>query len=257
LPSRRLRSPSRIDNPCATRVALPAFGIAWFEQVSADAPVENDWLSAAEQDQLAAFKIAKRRNDWRLGRWTAKLAIAHTLSLPHSELASIEIRPAPGGAPHACLRNALLPLAISISHRDGRAICAISESGAAIGCDLEVIEPRTDAFIADYLTESEQALVNSLPADQRFAAVAILWSAKESALKALGEGLRMDTRSVMVTQYSLDTIESFCRTPTSPADAWNELNVLCTATRETFTGAWQKRDNLIRTFVIASSQTRR
>lgn len=175
--------------------------------------------------------------------------------MPHSDLASIEIRPAPSGAPQAYLRGALLPLAISISHRDGRAACAISETSRAIGCDLELIEPRTDAFITDYFTDSEQALIHRVPADQLFAAVAILWSAKESALKALGEGLRMDTRSVVVAQYSLDTIETVCLTASSPADAWHELNVLCTATRENFTGAWQQHENVIRTFVIATRPT--
>jgi len=28
-----------------------------------------------------------------------------------------------------------------------------------IGCDLEVVEPRSDAFVADYFTSEEQALI--------------------------------------------------------------------------------------------------
>ena len=231
---------------------MPAVGIAWFEQVNADLPRANDWLSAAEQDQLAAFRIAKRRDDRRLGRWTEQLALAETLSAPRSDLASLEIRPAPGGAPQAYLRNALLPLAISISHRDGRAVCAVSETGNAIGCDLELVEPRTDAFIADYFTDSEQALMNSLLADQRFAAVAILWSAKESALKALGEGLRMTTHSVIVAQHSLDTIAALDLTASPHLDDWRPLTVVAATTGRTFTGAWQQHENVVRTFVIGS-----
>jgi hypothetical protein len=36
-------------------------------------PAENDWLSAIEGVCLNSMRFAKRRNDWRLGRWTAKL----------------------------------------------------------------------------------------------------------------------------------------------------------------------------------------
>lgn len=246
----------RIDNSYASRVAVPAVGVAWFEQVNADLPAANYWLSIPEQNQLAAFRIPKRRDNWRLGRWTAKLALAETLSLSHSEFASIEVRPAPGGAPQPYLRNARLPLAISISHREGRAACCVSGSGGAIGCDLELIEPRTDGFMSDYFTDSEQALIHTVPADQCFAAVTILWSAKESALKALGEGLRMTTHSVVVAEHSLDTIAAVCLSASPRAGEWHNLNVLCTVTRETLTGDWQQHDNLIRTFVVASPRTR-
>ena len=36
---------------------------------------------------------------------------------------------------------------ISLSHRAGRAICCVSTSIAALGCDLELIEPRSSGFI--------------------------------------------------------------------------------------------------------------
>jgi 4'-phosphopantetheinyl transferase len=230
---------------------MPAFGLVWFEQLDADLPATSDWLSPREQDQLAAFRILKRRDDRRLGRWTAKLAIAGTLCLPRSDFSSIEIRPAPGGVPQAYLRGALLPVAISISHRDGHAVCAISENGRAIGCDIELIEPRSDAFVADYFTEPEQALINSFP-DQRSAVVTILWSAKESALKALGEGLRMDTRSVTASQHSLDAIAAITSSGSRRNLDWHALTIISAVTGQTFTGAWQQHDNLIRTLIVES-----
>ena len=48
---------------------------------------------------------------------------------------------------------------ISLSHRSGAAICAVAPAGVDLGCDLEVIEPRSEAFVADYFTVDEQALV--------------------------------------------------------------------------------------------------
>ena len=67
-----------------------------------------------------------------------------------------------------------------------------------MGCDLEMIEPRSDAFVADYFTVEEQALVARASAADRSRLLALLWSAKESALKALRAGLRLDTRCVIV-----------------------------------------------------------
>jgi 4'-phosphopantetheinyl transferase len=68
-----------------------------------------------------------------------------------------------------------------------------------LGCDLELIEPRSDGFVADYFTTEEQALVARAFAADRPRLCALLWSGKESALKALRMGLRMDTRCVMVS----------------------------------------------------------
>ena len=56
--------------------------VYWLEQVDVDLPAENDWLSSAELSRLKSMRIANRRNDWRLGRWTAKRALATYLNLP-------------------------------------------------------------------------------------------------------------------------------------------------------------------------------
>lgn len=50
----------------------------------------------------------------------------------------------------------------------------------------------------DYLTAEEVSWATAEP-ENRHLRANLLWSAKESALKALGEGLRRDTRSVGVT----------------------------------------------------------
>ena len=175
--------------------------VYWLEQTEGDVPAENDWLSASEAVVLNGMRFAKRRADWRLGRWTAKRAVAVYLNLPgHPRaLTGTEIRPAPSGAPEVFVTNKPAPVTISLSHRAGRAVCAIGLSGGALGCDLETIEPRSDAFVADYFTTSEQALVERAPGADRSWLLALLWSGKESALKALRTGLRLDTRCVIVS----------------------------------------------------------
>lgn len=212
----------------------------WLEQIESDLPPENAWLSASEAHSLSAFRIPKRRDDWRLGRWTAKRAIAAYLHLPASfpDLARIEIRPAPSGAPEVFLADTPAPVALSLSHSNGRAFCAVAPPGLELGCDLEQIEPHSDAFIADYFTTEEQQLVAQTCPEERPALLALFWSAKESTLKALHEGLRLDTRSVIVSPAE------------GPVDVngWGPLQVLYTGER-IFRGWWQRADSMMRTIV--------
>ena len=56
--------------------------IFWLEETDADVPSENDWLTPSEVLRVNAMRFAKRRSDWRLGRWTANLALATYLQWP-------------------------------------------------------------------------------------------------------------------------------------------------------------------------------
>src|SRR5579863_5646226 len=174
--------------------------LAWYEQSLADVSGEDDWLSAWEKSHLAGLRIPKRRADWRLGRWTCKHAVAHYLAIcsDPARLATIEIRPEPSGATVVFIEGVAADVSISLSHREGVAACVVGPSGAMFGCDLEAIEPRSEAFVADYLTLEEQATVRKSSSLHRARVVALIWSAKESALKALRVGLRANTGCVSV-----------------------------------------------------------
>ena len=214
--------------------------VYWLEQTEADVPAENDWLSGSEFVCLNGMRFAKRRADWRLGRWTAKCAVASFLNLPTDAqgLAQIEIRPASSGAPEAFIANEPAAVAVSISHSSGAAVCAVAMSGVELGCDQEVIEPRSEAFVADYFTEAEQALVARVSTAERPRLVTLFWSAKESALKALREGLRLDTRSVAVSPIN----------GAFNLNGWSPLQVRC-ADGRSFHGWWQQGPGIVRTLV--------
>jgi 4'-phosphopantetheinyl transferase len=224
----------------------------WLEQTEADLPPHDEWLSAGETVILSRMRFAKRRADWRLGRWTAKRAAAAYLNLPGDPhaLREIEVRAAPSGAPELFLANAPAAVTISISHRAGIAVCAIAMGGAALGCDLELIEPRDGSFVADYFTTEEQALISRASETDRPRLLALLWSAKESALKALCQGLRLDTRCVAAT---FDTrtdhepgADRFGQAPELPR--WHPLQVrYCQG--KIFYGWYQSAGHLVRTLV--------
>jgi 4'-phosphopantetheinyl transferase len=157
-------------------------------------------LSPFELQKYAAFRFPKRRDEWLLGRWTAK-ALAHSLpAYRHYSLAQIEIRNALQGSPYIQLPGRATPAeCLTISHSGNLALCALSTSlELQIGADLERIEARTETFILDYFTPTERQLVDRASAETRAELVTLIWSIKESMLKALGTGLHRDTRSVEV-----------------------------------------------------------
>ncbi len=233
--------------------------IYWLEKTADDVPAHNRWLSAGETQCLSRLRFAKRRNDWRLGRWTAKHAVAAHLNLPsdlHS-LANIEIRAAPSGAPEVFLFDQLAPVAISLSHSARAAMCTIARAGVRHGCDVEVIEPRSHTFVIDYFTLNEQALVERTSKDERPRLVTLLWSAKESALKALHVGLQLDTNSVEViplpaTPEDINGRRDPCPIPLQPSgpDGWRPLQVSFPDAK-VFRGWWRDADQMIRSVVSA------
>ncbi len=218
--------------------------VYWLEQTEADLPADNDWLSAGELACLHGMRFPKRRADWRLGRWTAKCALAAYRQGPgHREaLARLEIRAAPSGAPEAFFSCHQAAVRISISHRAGRAVCAVAGPDAALGCDLELVEPRSAAFLADYFTPEEQEMVARAPAADRPSLINLLWSAKESGLKALRTGLRLDTRSLSVSPGN-------ALRPSCDSDTWHPL--LVHHAEGAFHGWWRKTGNLLFTVVAA------
>jgi 4'-phosphopantetheinyl transferase len=224
---------------CACR-RVKLMDVYWLDQAEAEVPEANDWLSPTEVTFLEGLRFAKRRTDWRLGRWTAKRALAIYFDYPDSasDLAKIEIRPASSGAPEVFFNDTPAAVTISLSHRNGKAICAVAPGISKLGCDLELIEPRSDAFVADYFTAEEQAQVMRHSRAEQPRLITLVWSAKESALKALGQGLRLYTRCVIVgpVDASLDV------------SSWSALDVHSTG-GQILQGWWRITEDMVRTLV--------
>ncbi|MBP1598324.1 MAG: 4'-phosphopantetheinyl transferase [Acidobacteria bacterium] len=205
----------------------------WLARKSDDVPENNDWLSDAERDTLAGFRFPKRRNDWRLGRWTAKQAVCAYQSLKRSDLASLEIRAAGDGVPEAFSNGTAREVSISISHSSGQGFCVVGPPELSVGCDTEMIQPHEVQFFQDYFTAGEISLLQHSPADRSLVAY-LIWCAKESALKALREGLRLDTRSIAI-------VPDF----EQQDGLWHTWTGLCQDSPRTFRGWWRSQDGFI------------
>jgi 4'-phosphopantetheinyl transferase len=168
----------------------------------AQANPPRGWLSRCERAKFDSLKSGKRRRDWLLGRWTAKQLLQETIQQRTGRklsLDEIEIGNDADGVPivNCGLSVVNCEWALSISHSQGWALCAVREGRGAIGADMERIEPRRSGFAAAYFTDAEQERI--MLHVSRFtydALVTAVWSAKEAVLKALQLGLRVDTRAV-------------------------------------------------------------
>lgn len=218
-------------------------GIHWLEQRAGDLPGSMEWLSPAETARLHSFRFPKRRDEWRLGRWTAKRAVAVFLKLSCAPggLAVVEIRTAPSGAPQVFIGGAPAPVSISLSHRGQIALCAVAGPADPIGCDLELIEPRGPEFLTDYFTSEEQALLASAESAERDRLATLLWSIKESVLKVVTVGLRAPTQGVCVTHLAA-----------ADASRWRSFQARAAA-GGCFQGWWREAGNMVRTLAIRES----
>lgn len=236
--------------------------ILWIMQTQAQAPEDDEWLSPTERRLLTGLRFPKRRLDWRLGRWTAKRALCMLLAqaeparvlleekhaqllrdLPgdctsETAMAAFELRAGATGAPEMFWRKQPLGLALSLSHSEGSCVAALAPEAWPLGCDLEAVQPRSALFLADYFTSAEQALVLSAADAEQPLLTNLLWSAKESCLKALRQGLRRDPRSVEV-QLSAAA---------APA-GWQQFTAQCHETGRKFHGWWQPLPGFVLTLV--------
>ena len=202
------------------------------------------FLSPSELQKYSTFRFPKRRDEWLLGRWTAKTLVHSLPAYQHYSLDQIEIRNTPEGAPYLQLPDRAAPAeCLTISHSGNLALCALATGlDLQVGTDLEKIEARTETFILDYFTPAERQLVEKYPAETRAMVVTLIWSAKESMLKALGVGLRRDTR--MVEVHGLDGL--------LPAGndhgKWQKIQIgEQPASERAWAAWWQRRDPFVLT----------
>ncbi len=218
----------------------------WLACAEHEMPDGLDWLSARERARLDQLRFTKRRTEFLLRRWTGKRAVVAALPAAPQNLARVELLNHPSGAPYVEIDARRADVDVSLSDRAGAAVGLVGVVGAGVGTlgvDLELVEPRTERFVTDFLTAAEAAYVHrrreGFGEDGWQAAANLVWSAKEAALKVLRVGLRADTRTVEV---SLDHDRR--------ADGWSTL-VVRSAAGQVFPGWWRRDGAFVLTVAFA------
>jgi len=225
-------------------VAAP---LRWLARGEHELPDNDSWLTPLESQRAAGMRFTKRRTEYLLRRWVGKQAVAAVIDTATDvrELARIEVANRPGGAPYVLVDGTPLGLDVSLTDRAGWAVCVVGPDLSAVGCDLEIVEARTQGFVSDFLTDVERGYVAAnADGDAKDAAANLLWSAKESALKVLRTGLRRDTRTVEVTVEDSG--------PGLDTDHWGRLTI-STVEGATLTGWWRREGAFLVTIAADSS----
>ncbi len=209
-------------------------------------------LHPDEEARLSALRVPKRRQDWLLGRWTAKQLLQAWLEATTGgrlPLDRLEVLAGPDGAPYAALAGGQrLAASLSISHSGRWSLAAICDDlGRDVGADIERIEPRTQGFAETFFAPAELAAFEVAGPDRRDVLVTATWCAKEAVLKALRMGLRADTRQLT------------CRMAEAgpPPRRWSSLSVQLAPglrpaiARTTFTGWWAINEGYALALVLA------
>jgi 4'-phosphopantetheinyl transferase EntD len=137
-------------------------------------------LTSLERPEFDALSGGERRRDWLAGRCAAKQVIAERTGRAESDIALVA---RPHAAPRCLARNeggwTELPVDVSIAHRDGWAVAAVSGVGVRVGLDLERAQGLDEAHARYFLSPGEAKAAEMF-------GPSLLWVVKEAAWKALG-----------------------------------------------------------------------
>lgn len=216
--------------------------IYWLFLERCAVPAHYDWLCKSEKDILSSFRFTKKRNDWLLGRWTAKHLIVQLTRGKLSE-SDIEILPSDSGAPEVSIQNSSNPVELSISHSSDHSFCIASLQKGSIGCDMEKIQARTHKFEEDYFTSCERRRLEHTNQQEHAILSNLIWCGKEAVFKALKTGLRRDTRSVEVS------IPEYWS-----SGSWNRTEVIDNKQNQLYEGQFMIENDFV--FFVASERAR-
>lgn len=143
-------------------------------------------LSQDERDRAARFVVPAPRVQFVLSRLFLRTVLASHLGTGPRE---VRFRTAEHGKPELAGGG---DLRFNLSHTDGTTVVAITRK-RRIGVDLERIRENLNPIeLGDrFFSKKEAEWLRSQPETEQFPAFFACWAAKESYIKAWGEGLSM------------------------------------------------------------------
>lgn len=149
-------------------------------------PGAEHWIAAAEHARADRFRFAHLQRRYRATRAALRVLLARELDLSPADVRFV--RSARGKPELDPAHDS--PLHFNLTHSEHVAWVALGRQ--ELGIDLEVLgrEVRTlDSLIHRVTTPTEAARLLAMPEDLRELAFLLMWTRKESTLKAWGEGI--------------------------------------------------------------------
>jgi 4'-phosphopantetheinyl transferase len=210
--------PAAVEWPGANEVHLYCLS---FEEHLAAAPILLAWLSAAEIERAAAFRLDHLRERFVLAHGCVRAVLAGYLRQHPRDIA---FGTNPYGKPFiAADGGAGGGLSFSLSHCDAHAVVAVA-ANATVGVDIDQRRPRVDArdIAKRYFAPQEAEAIDRLADGDVDAHFLLMWTCKEAFIKAIGLGLAYPLDRVLVHDAAggapvLDPLEA----EHGPSTAWS------------------------------------
>jgi acyl transferase domain-containing protein/phosphopantetheinyl transferase (holo-ACP synthase) len=175
----------------------------WYSSATRDL-IARRYLGSAEREHYFGL-TPKAQREFLLGRIAVKDAVREWLwQRGAGPIFPIEIRVSndADGRPRVEVPGGR-PVRVSLAHRRFVAVAAVGDGVDRVGIDLDVVEPRGEAFERIAMTEDERRLGVGRPHDEW---VTTVWTAKEAVSKAAGSGLQGRPKDWQVEEVDGDRL---------------------------------------------------
>ncbi|MFO8100125.1 MAG: 4'-phosphopantetheinyl transferase superfamily protein [Salinibacter sp.] len=195
-----------VSPPLASRLSSGVFLLGGVYDDDA-APRWQGWLSEEEHDRWRGFGSDRRRCAFLAGRAVARRLLASRMGLVPAD---VPLRRAEDEAVDVVGTD----WHVSIAHSGDRALAAAARH--RVGSDLERVISRDPAVARFLLRPDERDLLEALPYD-RNRTLLLLWTLKESVLKARRTGFRTSPKAV---HLSVDAAAHTARARVQGEEHW-------------------------------------
>jgi 4'-phosphopantetheinyl transferase len=157
-------------------------------------------LSEGERRRAEQYRLPRDRDAFALRRGLLRGLVGAYAGMAAGTVALDETCAICGGD-HGKPRMAGRPdLDFSVSHSDGRILCAFTR-GVAVGVDVERVDEagKWAGPARRALSAAEHVELDALPAERRAHRFYVLWARKEALAKATGHGIVLPLREIDLT----------------------------------------------------------
>ena len=183
-----------------------------------------NWLDSDELHRFHRYQTNEGRRQFALCRSALRASLVNTLGCNNEDLRFSDSRQS---KPVATVSGKLIQHEFNVSHSHRHALIALSAKGK-VGIDVEerVVRHDMDGEIAEVFSPLERETLSNTSGENKVQMFFRLWTIKESLIKAIGKGFRLDTSTFTIPEQLIHGARrANFRFPCSPAQEWQIENL--------------------------------